>query len=62
MAETISDLEKVQLFLAATYAPQSRVDPTERDELEARVAALVVGHHDALGRFLNVVRALGGTQ
>jgi ppGpp synthetase/RelA/SpoT-type nucleotidyltranferase len=61
MAEMISDLEKVQLELAETFAPQSRVDPAERDELEAQVAALVAGQHDALGRFLNVVRALGGT-
>jgi len=62
MAEMISGVEKVQLLLAATYAPQSRVDPAERDELEAQLAALVDGLHDALGRFLNVVKALGGTQ
>jgi hypothetical protein len=62
MAEMISDLEKVQLLVAATHAPQSRVDQAERDALEARLASLVVGQHDALGRFLNAVRALGGTQ
>jgi DNA-binding ferritin-like protein len=62
MAETISELEQAQLSLAATYDPQIAVNQAKRDELEARLASLVERQHDALGTFLNVVRALGGTQ
>jgi Region found in RelA / SpoT proteins len=62
MAETISALEKAQLLLAATYAHDVPVDQAKRDELEAQLAGLAARQHDALGRFLNMVRALGGTQ
>jgi ppGpp synthetase/RelA/SpoT-type nucleotidyltranferase len=62
MAETISELEKAQLSLAAAYTPQSPADQVKRGEMETRLAALAERQHDSLGRFLNVVRALGGTQ
>jgi hypothetical protein len=64
VGEAISQLEEVQLLLptAAALPPEGATAEREVNELAARVAVVAGQLHASLGIFLNVVRALEGTQ